>query len=171
MPPLRHRLCMVSVLVLHEKLSLTQIRAQRTGHMLRIWKLLWEYVDFHTRIVTAVWLSLLDGLLQMDKTASLESVEVLSLKKMRGCFHTRCPLGCSQLPLIPLTQGGVVPSPVVSAGIRCPQGRVLPVYPKASQNNAKSFLLSPISSCFLASTLRFGVKPFLNASWGAEEAT
>lgn len=40
MPLLRNRLCMFSVLVLHEKLSLTQIRAQCTGHMLRIWKLL-----------------------------------------------------------------------------------------------------------------------------------
>lgn len=40
MPPLRHTLYMFSVLVLHEKLSLTQIRAQCTGHMLRIWKLL-----------------------------------------------------------------------------------------------------------------------------------
>lgn len=39
-PPLRHRLRVLSVLVLHEKLSLTQIKAQCTGHMLRIWKLL-----------------------------------------------------------------------------------------------------------------------------------
>lgn len=40
LPPLRHRLCTFSLLVLHEKLSLTQIRAQCMGHMLRLWKLL-----------------------------------------------------------------------------------------------------------------------------------
>ena len=117
---------------------------------------------FHTPIVTKAWVSLLDGLLQMDKTASLESVEVLSLNKMRGCFHAHCPLGCSQLPLIPLTKG-VVHSPVVSSGIGCPQGTVLPIYLEGSQNNAKTFVLSLISAFFPVSTFRFGVKPFLNA--------
>lgn len=40
MTPLRHRLCMFFVLVLHEKLPLTQIRAQSAGRVLRLWKLL-----------------------------------------------------------------------------------------------------------------------------------
>lgn len=124
----------------------------------------------HTPIVITVWVSLLDDLLQMDKTASLESVEVLSLDKMRGCFYAYSPLGCSQLPQIPLTKG-VVHCPVVFSGIRCLQGSVLPVYLEGSQNNAKSFLLSPISSRFPASTLRFGVNPFLNTSSGAPQAT
>jgi len=117
---------------------------------------------FHTPMVTTAWVSLLDALLQIDRTASLESVEVLSPNKMRGCFHAHCPLGCSQLPLTPLTKC-VVHSPVVSSGIRCPQGRVLPVCLEGSQNNAKSLLFSRISSLFPVGTSSFGVKPFLNA--------
>lgn len=115
---------------------------------------------FHTPIVTAAWVSLLDGFLQMDKTALLESVEVLSLNRMRGCFHARCPLGCSLLPPIPLTKG-VVHSSVVSSGIRCPHGRVLPTRLEGSPNNAKSFLLSPMSSIFPSEYIKVWGEAFL----------
>lgn len=148
MPPLRHRLCMFSVLVLHEKLSLTHIRAQCTGHMLRIWKLLWEYVSFPYPIVTAARVSLLDGILKMDKPASLKSVEVLSLNKWEDAFKPIAPwaaFGC----LLFLWSRLMCTDLCCSVGSGMTQERAIPACLEEPQNNFKaipfvcSFLIFP----------------------------
>jgi len=122
MPPLRHRLCMFSVLVLHEKLSLTHIRAQCMGHMLRIWKLLWEYVDFqylcHNRSmdVTAGW--------SLRKWINLH---FCSQWKLFLCINERIfslllHLGLLLAASSFLPQGWCAQT-CGSSGIRCPRGR------------------------------------------------
>lgn len=82
---------------------------------------------------------------------------------MREYFHYYCTLGCSWLPLVSFLKAGVH-RPVVPLGSDVP-GEGHPCIPEGPQYNPKAIPFFS-SSCFSASTLRFGVKSFSNAICG-----